>query len=58
MARSQRSSRLDTRTARLKLPQAARHFVTIGEGLALAYRRTERGFGTWQARLWDGTKYH
>ncbi len=58
MARSQRSSKLETRTARLKLPQGTRHFVTIGEGLALAYRRTERGYGTWQARFWDGSKYH
>jgi len=58
MARSQRSSKLETRTARLKLPQGARHFVTIGEGLALAYRRTEGGYGTWQARHWDGSKYH
>ena len=58
MARSQRSTRLETRTARLKLPQGNRHFVTIGEGLALAYRRTEQGFGTWQARYWDGHKYH
>ena len=58
MARSQRSSGLETRNARLKLPQGKRHFVTIGEGLALAYRRTAQGFGTWQARLWDGHKYH
>lgn len=58
MARSQRSSRLENRTARLKLPLGTRHFVTIGDSLALAYRRTERGYGTWQARYWDGSKYH
>ena len=58
MARAPRTSKLETRTSRLKLAQRARHFVTIGDGLALAYRRTERGFGTWQARLWDGERYH
>lgn len=58
MARSQRSTKLETRTARLKLPQGKRQFVTIGEGLAIAYRRTWVGYGTWQARVWDGAKYH
>lgn len=58
MARSKRSSGLETRTARLKLPQGTRHFVTIGDGLALAYRRTAVGYGTWQARQWDGSRYH
>jgi integrase len=57
MARSQRSIKLETRTARLKVAQGKRHFVNIGEGLALAYRRTERGYGTWQARYWNGHKY-
>lgn len=58
MARSQRSSKLDTRSTRLKLPQGTRHFLTIGKGLALAYRRTEDGYGTWQARVWVGKRYH
>ena len=58
MARSQRSSKLDTRTARLKLPVGERYFLTIGKGLALGYRRTEDLFGTWQARAWNGTRYH
>lgn len=57
MARSQRSSKLETRTARLKLPHGAREFLTIGKGLALAYRRTEDGYGTWQSRAWDGARY-
>jgi len=57
MARSQRSSKLETRTARLKLPQGSREFLTIGKGLALAYRRTGDGYGTWQARVWDGARY-
>lgn len=58
MARSQRSSKLETRTARLRLSQKAREFVTLGTGLALAYRRTTGGYGTWQARFWDGSRYH
>ena len=58
MARSQRSGKLETRTARLKLPQGAREFLTIGKGLALGYRRTEGEYGTWQARVWDGSRYH
>jgi integrase len=58
MARSQRSGKLETRTARLKLPQGAREFLTIGKGLALGYRRTAGEYGTWQARAWDGSRYH
>ena len=57
MARSQRSTKLETRTNRLKIAQGAREWLTIGKGLALAYRRTEGGYGTWQARVWDGGKY-
>src|SRR5215831_9731102 len=57
MTRSQRSSKLETRTARLKLPPGRREFLTIGKGLAIAYRRTEDGYGTWQARVWDGGRY-
>ena len=57
MARSQRSSKLENRTNRLKIAQGTREWLTIGRGLALAYRRTERGFGTWQARAWDGSRY-
>lgn len=58
MARSQRSAKLETRTARLKLPLGSREFVTVSKGLALCYRRTDDGFGTWQARIWDGVRYH
>lgn len=57
MARSQRSSRLESRTARLKLRQGTREFITIGKGLALGYRRTEDGYGTWQARVWRDRQY-
>ncbi len=58
MARSQRSGKLETRTARLKLPQGKSEFLTIGKGLALGYRRTEGEYGTWQARAWNGSRYH
>lgn len=58
MARSQRSGKLETRTARLRLPQGKREFLTIGKSLALGYRRTEGEYGTWQARAWDGSRYH
>jgi integrase len=58
MARSQRSTKLESRTNRLRIAQGAREFLTIGKGLALAYRRTDDGYGTWQARVWDGAKYH
>lgn len=57
MARSQRSSRLETRTGRLRIALGAREWLTIGKGLALAYRRAKGAYGTWQARVWDGTKY-
>lgn len=58
MARSQRSSILDNRSSRLNRALGARKFVTIGKGLALCYRRTEARYGTWQARAWDGRRYH
>lgn len=58
MARSQRSGKLETRTARLKLPQGKIEFLTIGKGLALGYRRTEGEYGIWQARTWVGSRYH
>jgi integrase len=58
MARSVRSNPLETRTNRLKLAsRETLYFVTIGEGLALGYRRTMKGNGTWQVRLWIGDKY-
>lgn len=57
MARSVRSNPLATRTNRLKLVTGKRVYVTIGEGLALGYRRPGKGNGTWQARLWTGERY-
>jgi hypothetical protein len=55
MARRPRASRLETRTARLKLPvrQKPHDFTTIAPGIALGYRRT-RTAGTWVLRASDG----
>src|SRR5260370_36103753 len=58
MAQAARDSRLETRTARLRLPLGQRHFKSIGKGLTLIYRRTAEGFGTWTAKLaLPGGKY-
>ena len=51
MARSARDKKLDTRSARLKLQAGKRYWLAIGKGLALGYRRTKEGYGTWSARL-------
>jgi integrase len=51
MARSVRDSRLETREQRLKLRAGVRHWRTVSKGLALGYRRTASGYGTWSARL-------
>ena len=56
MARTVRDSKLDSRTARLKLPAGLRHWRAITEKLALGYRRTAAGFGTWIARYFDEEK--
>lgn len=49
---------METRTNRRKLASRdTLYFVTVGEGLALGYRCTVKGNGTWQARLWTGDKY-
>jgi integrase len=57
MARTLRSPTLETRTARLRLPAGKRFWTTVGEGISLCYRRTEKGFGTWSARLWHSKEY-
>lgn len=57
MARSARNTKLDTRTSRLKIPQGARIYTTIGEGFALGYRRTTKGYGTWEVRYRMNGKY-
>ena len=54
MARSTRSSTLETRSARLRLSVAKKPvFVRIGPGVGLGYRRN-RTAGTWVARVSDG----
>ena len=57
MARSARNTKLDTRTSRLKIPQGERIYATIGEGFALGYRRTTKGYGTWEVRYRINGKY-
>lgn len=58
MARSRRSSKLESGHSRSKLRRGTREFVTIGRGLALGYRRTAAHYGTWQGRVWHGGRYH
>jgi len=57
MARTTRNAKLETRTARARLPIGARVAVKVGAGLAVLYRRGTEGVGTWQARRWTGTAY-
>ena len=56
MAKTKRSP-LEHRTNREKLPRGERAWVATGDGLALGYRRTAKGFGMWQARRWTPTGY-
>ena len=51
MARAARDNRLNNRTNRLKLEVGKRYYLAISEGLSLMYRRTEKNFGTWSARI-------
>lgn len=54
MARSARSVKLETRSARLKLPVAKKPvFLKIGPRVGLGYRRNQTA-GTWVARIADG----
>ena len=58
MARSMRARRLETRTARLKLPIRKKpDWLKIGLGVALGYRRNQ-GPGTWSVRVADGKSSH
>jgi hypothetical protein len=58
MPRSARSSKLETRTSRLKLPVAKKPtFVRIAPGVALGYRRNQTA-GTWVLRVADGKGGH
>src|SRR5262249_48026296 len=54
MARKLRSSKLETRNARLKQPVAKKPiFITVSPGVGLGYRRNE-GAGAWIVRCADG----
>src|SRR5215831_16656696 len=54
MARSARSTTLETRSARLRLPVARKPvFVKLGKQLGLGYRRNQTA-GTWVLRVADG----
>src|SRR5947207_9214922 len=54
MARSTRSTQLETRSARLKLPIVKKPvFVRIGAKIGLGYRRNQTA-GTWVVRVADG----
>jgi integrase len=55
MARRPRASRLETRTARLKLPPRRKphDYTTLAPGIALGYRRNQRA-GVWVVRVADG----
>ena len=50
MARMARESRLETRNARLKLVKGKRIWKSLDTGLAIGYRRTSEGYGTWILR--------
>lgn len=50
MARMAREARLESRNARLKLSKGKRFWKSIDTGLAIGYRRTGEGYGTWLLR--------
>ena len=55
MARAMRAPKLETRSARLRLPIAKRPYWTqIGKGVSLGYRRNQ-GPGTWSIRVAHST---
>jgi Phage integrase, N-terminal SAM-like domain len=54
MARKVGSSKLDTRSARVKLtPRREPYWIKMQRGLSLAYRRTASPDGSWIARAYD-----
>jgi hypothetical protein len=54
MARSTRSTRLETRTARLKSPVRKKpYFITVAPGVGLGYRRNKTA-GSWVVRAANG----
>lgn len=60
MARSVRSPKLDTRTARSKLPiRREPYWTAVGAGLFVGYRRFRQAGGTWLTRAYDpATRKH
>ena len=57
MARSARNTKLETRTARLKLPEGKRFWTPITRGVALGYRRGPTGGAWYLRRALDGNRY-
>ena len=57
MARAKRAGSLENRTKRLKLETGKRHWVMIGKGLALGYRRGPNS-STWLVRLMVADRKH
>src|SRR5260370_38031372 len=56
MARSTRSTTLETRSARLRLPVSGKpKFVRVAKQLGLGYRRNKSG-GVWVMRVADGER--
>ena len=51
MARTIRNARLENRTQRLQLKRETYHWMRLGEGIALGYRRGKVGFGSWTLRV-------
>lgn len=56
MGRTARDSKLETRTARLRLAAGKRHRRGLEPGLVLIYRRPASGPGSWSALLIDRPK--
>ena len=55
MARTVRNAKLDTRSARARLPaKKSGYWVPVARGFALGYRRGPKGSVWWLARLIDG----
>jgi integrase len=58
MPRSARATKLETRTARLKLPVARKpYWAKLGHGFAVGYRRNQTS-GSWSVRVADGKGAH
>lgn len=50
-----RATNIETKTARLRLKQQGRpHWVKLGGGVGLGYRRSGAAVGTWNVRIADG----